>query len=344
MPVAQRLGSRRLLACAVALGVLFTASPAGHVATARAAPATLAVTGFESEQDPLTAIDRSAGALTTVGVDGVNLIDGGTAVSAPDASVSRRLARAHADRLGAELLIGNWDDHINDFSETLAHGMLGRPAAIASVVEALAADVSKDGWQGISVDLESLAPRDTAGLVAFVRQLHAALPAGRTVSVCVTNYSIASNFPGDGYALRALGAAADRIVLMAYDQHGPWEDTPGPIGALSWQRAGLAIVLRSVPAAKLDLGQAGYGYAWRRHANLQLSDAQARRLVGRENGTARWDARAGEWTARLRDGWTVWWADARSYALRVRLAAGLHLHGLAVWSLGQADPLAPAGP
>ena len=121
----------------------------------------------------------------------------------------------------------------------------------------------------------------------------------------------------------------------------PGRTHPDPIGALSWQRAGLAIVMRSVPAVKLDLGQGGYGYAWHGHAHLQLTDAQARALVARDHGTPRWDAQAGEWTARLHDASTVWWADARSYALRVRLAAQLHLHGLAVWSLGQSDPLVP---
>jgi spore germination protein len=51
--------------------------------------------------------------------------------------------------------------------------------------------------------------------------------------------------------------------------------------------------------------------------------------------------RVGEWTAHLPDGSTVWWSDARSYAVRARLAASLHLHGLAVWSLGLSDVLAP---
>jgi spore germination protein YaaH len=48
----------------------------------------------------------------------------------------------------------------------------------------------------------------------------------------------------------------------------------------------------------------------------------------------------GEWTARLRDGSTVWWSDARSLARRTQFAWVLHLHGLAVWSLGLSDPIA----
>jgi hypothetical protein len=42
--------------------------------------------------------------------------------------------------------------------------------------------------------------------------------------------------------------------------------------------------MRSVPAARLDLGAAGYGYGWRPHRNVQLSDAQARALVRQNHG------------------------------------------------------------
>jgi spore germination protein len=112
-------------------------------------------------------------------------------------------------------------------------------------------------------------------LTAFVTALRAALPAGRAISNCVMDFANPAAYPSAGYDLPALAAQVSRVILMAYDEHGPWENRPGPVGALSWQRQGLRAVLRSVPAAELDLGVAGYGYAWRAHANVQLSDAQA---------------------------------------------------------------------
>jgi spore germination protein YaaH len=200
--------------------------------------------------------------------------------------------------------------------------------------------VTGEGWDGVNVDLESLTARDRAGLSAFVAALRAALPAGRTLSVDIEGMGSASAYGAAGYDLRSLGMSADRLVLMAYDEHGPRENTPGPIGALSWTRAGLATVLRFVAPPRLDLGVAGYGYGWRPHANVQLSDAAARRLVRTGHGVARFDATVGEWTATLSDGSTLWWSDRRSFALRRRLAAADHLHGLAVWSLGLSDPIA----
>jgi spore germination protein YaaH len=298
-----------------------------------------AVTGFQTESSPTWLIDRSAAALSTVSVDGVSLRELGT-VSAPDLPALLQLARAHRDGLRAELLVDNWSNAIGNFSEPLAFATLSRPAAIAAVASALAGEVRADGWDGITVDIESLAPRDLPGLTAFVAALRARLPTRATLSVTVSNHTSAARFVANGYDLAGLGASADQVILMAYDQHGPWENTPGPIGALEWQRAGLNVVLRSVPASKLDLGVAGYGYAWRPHGNVMLGDPQARALVARLRAKARYIASVSEWTATLRDGSIVWWSDARSLARRAQLTRALHLHGLAVWSLALSDPIA----
>jgi spore germination protein len=188
-------------------------------------------------------------------------------------------------------------------SEAHAYNLLAgpdAPANIRTVVRSLVASVRTQGWDGVT---------STAAYVA------------------------------NGYNLNAIGHVVSQVVLMAYDQHGSWENTPGPVGALAWQRKGLRVVLRRMSASHIDLGVAGYGYAWRPHSNYQVSDAAARRLVSHDHGTKRFDAKVGEWTAHLPDGSTLWWSDARSYPLRVALAARLRLHGLAVWDLGLSDRL-----
>lgn len=327
------------------LVLLAVAGGAGAVGqtdwVARSAVSTprLAITGFQSESDPRAAIDRSAAALTTVGVDGVNLQARGTKVGATDAAARAQLARAHADGLRAELLVGNFSERIDDFSERLAHGLLKSPVRIRQIAETLSATVRQEGWNGISLDLESLQARDGAGLVSLVHALRDHLPAGDTVSVNVMNETSLDEYRAAGYALPALGQAASRLILMAYDQHGPWEPTPGPVGALAWQMAGLRALLSRVPADRIDLGQAGYGYVWAPHHRTQLSDVAARQLVTRAGEHPHWSSRAGEWTADLPDRTTVWWSDTRSLALREHLAAQRHLHGLAVWSLGLSDPI-----
>jgi spore germination protein len=302
------------------------------------AGAELAVLGFQSDSDSPSLINANARAMTMVGVDGINLIGPGR-VSTPAPVDLVQQAHARAVGLPAVLLIGNWSPRINDFSEPLAHQTLANAATARSAASAVTADVVSEHWDGVSVDLESLAPRDRAGLAEFVSDLHALLPAGDSLTVCLEAFTSSGAYAANGYDLPALAANSDQIVLMTYDDHGPWENTPGPIGPLQWQRASVHALETVVPARQIFLGAANYGYAWRPHANDNLNVSQARALVARWHAHPRWVASVGEWTAKLRDGSTLWWSDRRSVALRLKLARTLGLHGVAVWSLGSGDPL-----
>ncbi len=321
----------------VCLAILLASSGVSAGATSR-----LVVTGYIEQGASPALIDRSAAALTTVGVDGVNLVNAGDRITATDGSALTLLARAHADGLRGELLVGNFDNAINGFSPTVAAALLGNAANVTNVAGQLAQLVVGEGWDGITVDLESLDAGDQTGLVEFLTALRGALPAGRTISVDVSASTSLADYAANGYDLARLGVVVDRVVLMAYDQHGPWSQ-PGPIGALNWQRQTLKVLLTQISAAKVDLGVAGYGYTWpkgaRLHQGTSVSDALARRLVHANDVPAHWDVASGEWTARLRNGTRLWWSDSRSYALRVALAASMRLHGIALWQLASAGSL-----
>ncbi|MHB1087371.1 MAG: glycosyl hydrolase family 18 protein [Acidimicrobiales bacterium] len=312
-----------------------------RVGQAGAAPS-LVVTGYIEQGSSPLMIGRSASALSTVGIDGINLVASGNHVATPDASTLALLSSTHADGLRGELLVGNFDNAINDFSATTAGTLLHSAANMRSVSRQLAHIVASEKWDGITVDLESLDASDAGGLTTFLTLLRRVLPAQCSLEVDVQASTTLSGYEASGYQLASLGRVVDRVVLMAYDQHGPWSQ-PGPIGALNWQRQTLKVLLSQVGAAKVDLGVAGYGYTWpkgsRFHDGNSISDALARRLVTKNHVVARWDARSGEWTARLRNGTRLWWSDHRSYQLRRALATSLQLHGLALWQLASADPL-----
>jgi spore germination protein YaaH len=290
----------------------------------------LVVTAFQTDYSPAKEIDASKQAITTVGVDGVSLAHAGASVSSPSSGARDNLRRAHHDHLRAELLVNNYSNAKGDFSERLANRLLTSSKHIDNVVGALVGDVRRGGWDGISVDIESLEPRDADGLSQFVGQLRNRLPKHATLSICI----MSATHPH--YHLAQLARLVDRVELMTYDEHGTWEDTPGPIGALAWQRRVVAAARQYVPKTKLDLGVAGYGYGWRPSQNVQLTVPQARKLAG---GHAHFNKRVGEWTARLPDNSVLWWSDVRSYRLRATLAEQLGLHGIAMWALSSSDPL-----
>jgi spore germination protein YaaH len=332
------IATRGLLAAALAVGA-GTLLPAAHATPASKTHHSIAVTGFHSEGDPLGDIRASADALTTVGVDGVNITPDGKHVGRPDRLARKALHVAHHQHLRAEFLVGNFAR--SDFAERRAHVMLTTPADIAAVSRKLVHSVRSQGWDGVSVDLEALKRRDQHGLVKFLAAIHTALPAGTTLSICISNSVTKPEYHRRGYDLQGIAANVDRIILMAYDEHGSWENHPGPVGDIAWQRRGLTTMeAAGVPGSQIDLGQAGYGYAWRPHQNIYVSDAKARHLVASTGGTSHFDKHIGEWVGHLPDGSTLWWADARSYRIRAHLAIRKGLHGLAVWSLGLSDPIA----
>jgi spore germination protein YaaH len=290
--------------------------------------APLQFTAFQSQGSNPAVMDASAETITVLAVDGLNFLPSAGGLTELDPSATELLDHAHAAGLKAELMVGNFSSDLEDFDEQLAYDTLSNLPARAAVVSDLADLVDEQGWDGISIDLESLAPRDAELLTAFAAELRAALGAGRSISIALM-------VGGEGVDLAALVPVIDRFILMAYDEHGPWEDVPGPIGSLDWQRAGLEALLESVPAAKVELGVAGYGYGWGPSGDGQLSVAAARALAP----DADFDEDAGEWTATLADGTEMWWSDIQSFRMRVALAREYGLAGVALWSLEQGDPI-----
>ncbi|GAB2874844.1 glycosyl hydrolase family 18 protein [Nocardioides pacificus] len=329
---------------ALSLAALLLTGATGPAGAGESADPGLAVTAFALGSTPDRVIDRDADKLTTVGVAAVSLSADGRRVAAPTADVRRVLRRAHQRGLRAELLLSNWSNRLEAFDPRAASRLLRSDAKIDRVAARLTGLVVDQGWDGVSVDLEGLGRQESSGLVALVRELQTRMPAGRTVSVCVSARTSTRAYRSGGYRMAPLAAAADTITLMTYDEHGPTWSGPGPIGSLSWQRRALAAAVALAPRTKIDLGIAGYGYTWpdRRMGHgtgRTVTPTAARRLVRHDGARARWRAKAGEWTARLSDGTRLWWSDARSYRVRTRLAEEQGLHGVAVWRLGSADPL-----
>ena len=93
--------------------------------------------------------------------------------------------------------------------------VVGDPARRAQAVSALVSAAAD--YAGITVDFEALKGADTrASFVTFLTELRAALPADKTLYVCVqpdTWY--------DGWDYRGIGEAADRVILMAHDYQWP---------------------------------------------------------------------------------------------------------------------------
>lgn len=300
----------------------------------------LAVTGFILDGAPDSLVHRNAHALANLGVDGVTITHDGRHVGAPSAGARRLLAKAHDEGLTAELLVSNFSSTTYDFDPVAGANLLRHPARVRQVAGELAGYVADQGWDGIAVDLESLRRPDAAGLLLLIDELQARMEPAKTVSIDMMASSSFPEYRSRGYQLGAIGEAVDVLAIMTYDFHGPTWSGPGPIGPLGWQRDVLDLLLEHVPASKIDLGVAGYGYTWPSHGTgHSVSVKKARALVAEDGARAVWKAGPGEWKATLSNGTVLWWSDGRSYDLRVALAAEYAVHGLALWRLGSTDTL-----
>ncbi len=335
------------LAMAAVVSLCCSAAPASDVLAPTSATRTgLAVTGYaEVGRTPAEAITRQAPALREVGIDGVTLSPAGDRIQPVGTGARELLARTHDEGLAGTLVLSNYSSRTHDFSPAIGERLLRSDTHVEAVARTLASDVDSDDFDGVTVDLESLSAADGSGLVRLVTRLQELMPAAKTVAVDVMASPDAAGYRRSGYRTGRLARQADLLVLMAYDQHGPWDpERPGPVGGLPWQRRALAALLTRVDAQQVDLGVAGYGFSWPapgRHHDVAHAypPTQMRAKAARNGVTPTWSGSAGEWTAVLRNGTRLWWADRRSYALRVGLARRAGLHGLAVWRIGLADSL-----
>ena len=338
--------SRIVASLGLIVGLLLTSGCAAATASPRATPTAMVTSPaipielyVMPDRANATSLDRDTHAITTIGIDGVVVSLTGDGVSKIPSTATTLVAAAHARGLTAELLVNNYDTITNGFSPKIATALLGNPEHRSAVIAELVAQVAVAGFDGVQIDLESLTLNDCAGLAAFTTQLHESLGAPKSVSMAVTAEKSPGRYLGAGYDFARLTPLLSRVVLMAYDQHGPTWSKPGPVGGLPWATTALdALLAAGVPAAHIDLGVAGYGYSWPGNGSdgKQLSDEGSRTLAG---DLARWNPTEAEWTATLPDDTVVWWSDSRSLSERRTLALSRNLHGLAVWELSLTDPL-----
>ncbi|WIB79297.1 glycosyl hydrolase family 18 protein [Curtobacterium sp. MCPF17_002] len=319
----------------VVAGALVLAAVLGGCATDDGTGGPAVEAYVEPGDESAARVSDAAGRSATIGIDGVTVAEDGAGLNDLPSGVGALARTARTGGAAPELLVSNYSESLGDFSPEIGTALLSDPDHRDEVAARLAELASEQHMAGVQIDLESLRSRDRAGLVAFAAALrtavHDALGDDAETSIAVMASTSADGYRDTGYDLGALADHVDRFVLMTYDQHGPWSG-PGTVGALPWAaRVVRAAEAEGLPADRIDLGIAGYGYVWGGSGDAQVSPAQARKAAG---DRARWSARNGEWSASLDDGRELHWSDARSYRARVDLAEDLGLHGVALWSLG----------
>ena len=206
--------------------------------------------------------------------------------------------------------------------------------------ETLTQLVVQNAFAGIDLDYENLAATTRANFTTFVQLLASKLhAAGKKLSVTVdAKTSDSDNWSGPaGEDWRAIGAAADSVKIMAYDNH--WNGSvAGPIAPIDWLNNVATYAESAIPAQKIIIGLPWYGYDWLGKAATDLVYLDAVALAQRVGAQVTHDVN-GEATFTY-SGRTVYYQDALSYSTKINAIVAKHpkIGGFAHWRAGGEDP------
>lgn len=202
--------------------------------------------------------------------------------------------------------------------------------------------IKKYGLEGVNIDFETVPAQDRDELTSFMKELYARLhPQGYVVSIDVFPKQDENNDVSIAYDYAQLAKYADKIMIMTYDQHGGWSDA-GPIADIRWVENNLKYALKFIPANKIYLGIAAYGYDWSSKGVESLEYTPIMNLVDKFNVASKWDkdAKSPYFSYTGADGIThqVWYENSESLKYKLDLANRYNIAGIAIWKLGNEDP------
>ncbi|MBX6353426.1 MAG: peptidoglycan-binding protein [Thermoflavifilum sp.] len=254
-------------------------------------------------------------------------------------------ARSHHVKLYAT--ITNIRPDTGNFDGTLVHQLVSNAAAQAQF-RASALALCAQGYDGIDIDFESVAPSDRSAFLALLADLSSDLhAAGKSLSITVPARTGATAEPWSAaYDYAAIGNLADEVPIMAYDFS--WQGgSAGPIAPLSWDQNILEYALTQMPASKVRLGLGLYGYDWdviRGGPARALSLGAVDHLMQSTRSTETWNAADAfpyfTYTDTGGDVHQVYYENEASLAAKLQLASQDGVTGVAVWHAGLETPLA----
>ncbi|MBP2650270.1 MAG: hypothetical protein H6Q74_1095 [Firmicutes bacterium] len=222
------------------------------------------------------------------------------------------------------------------------HNVLSDSSLRTVAIDNLEAYIKKYGLKGINIDFETVPAEDRDNLTAFMQELSERLkPQGYVVSIDVFPKTNEDNEISIAYDYAELAKCVDKIMIMAYDNHGVWSG-PGPIADVRWVEDNLKYALKFIPKNKLYLGIAGYGYDWSSKGVEAMEYGPITNLIKQFGADVKWDDPSDTpwFTYTGPDGvrHTVWYENKESLKFKLNLVNKYDLAGVALWKLGEEDP------
>lgn len=190
-------------------------------------------------------------------------------------------------------------------------------------------------FDGLQVDWELIPSRDADNFLSFLKELKKGL-GKKPLTVCVPARTKTLN--QDVYSYEKIGKIADRIMIMAYDEH--WTGGPaGSIASMDWCEK-IADYAKTVwPANKYIFGLPFYGRIWGNKSVKQALAFNGMNRTAHENNVVTIERERGvphyKYTVEVEvEGW---YEDAYSNVERSRMYKQKGYNCIAFWRMGQED-------
>jgi spore germination protein YaaH len=203
--------------------------------------------------------------------------------------------------------------------------------------DALIADIAKgaEAYDGVQIDFEAVGSKDYENFYAFLSLVKNAI-GKKILSVAL---SAQTKETSDNLSYEKIGKIADRIIVMAYDEH--WSASePGPVASIEWCQKVSAYALSKVDADRIVMGAPFYGRAW---ADKSLSRAYKYsslvKLIDEKqiaNVQRQGDIPFMEYDELVNV--KVFFDDFASILARLTMYRSASVRNIAFWRLGQEDP------
>ena len=189
-------------------------------------------------------------------------------------------------------------------------------------------------FDGLQIDFEVVPKEDRENFYSFLRSLKSRL-GRKPLSVAI---GARTKYVSDAYEYDKIAAIADRIIIMAYDEH--WSSSaPGAVASLEWGSKVAIYALQNIEPSKLVMGLPFYGRAW-----ASINPARAYKYSGilkltQDKNISNIEFKDGLPFFRYQEtvDVTVFFDNAETTMLRANLYYGSNIRNIAFWRLGQEE-------
>lgn len=233
-----------------------------------------------------------------------------------------------------------------NFNNGLIHSVVNNGEYKGNLIRNLLEVMGGKGYQGVDIDFEYILGEDRDAFTAFVRDVAEVMRENgyhTSVALAPKTSSDQRGLLYEGKDYRALGEAADHVLLMTYE----WGYTYGPpmaVAPLNQVRRVVEYALTQIPAEKIDLGIPNYGYDWPlpyvrgTTKAVTINNVQAVRIAVARGAEIRFDDVAeSPYFTYSENGveHEVWFEDVRSLLAKFGLIREYGLRGCGYWQIMQ---------